>query len=328
MKSELHNAVIGGFPHSGNSAARDSTYSPCLLIMSFAGIPEVTNVDTPTRIRPGTVAQWEKQCPKCDEWVGLGKKGSLHTFLVHQDGQRCFRAAERKTRARKEEALPFPVLSASVGHPTLSPPPVSTYPDVTMSELDPSSSNQPTFPDPNISPTSTLSLFPPSTVPSPALPEQLPCISPTISDAVASNAPQITPPQIPTMYKVPCLGVRLKWVCERPARTYPFQYHDTGNLPWLATVAGPYDLDYIYLRSTSCHQFRDPFLTACSECIGVPSSTKFQSLVQRALKDPALSTSHIFLPWEQLSHKLRNKTDECRQLRKKVCLPSRPQLLC
>lgn len=265
--------------------------------MTFAETPEAVDVDTQSRIRPGTVAQKEKQCPKCGKWVGVGSNGGLYTFHAHLDSQVCLRAVERKARARRE-APAIPATNASFGPPILPPPPVSTSPDVTMSETSPL--NQP----------------------SPILPEQAPCIPPTISNTAASHTLQTTPPQILTTSKVPCPGVRLKWVCKHPARTYPFQSHDAGNLTWFATAAGPHDPDYIYLRSTSCNLFCDPFQEACSECIKVPSSTQFQSLVQRALKDPAPSTPHIFLSWEQLSCKARDKAHECHQLRKKVSLTS------
>jgi hypothetical protein len=276
--------------------------------MIFAEVLGVPNVDdTPTRIRPGTLAQWEKQCPRCGEWVGLGRNGGLHTFLTHQDGQRCFRAAERRAQARSEQTLEFPIASASPEPSTLLPPPVSTPLYVTMpgpplgdSPRGPPLSYQPASLHSNLPMTTTAPSPPPlSSAPSPILPEQ------------AS-----------TTTGVPCFGVRLKWVCEHPARTYPFQYHDTGNPTWFAMAPGPCDPDVIYLRSVSCTIFRDPFAEACSECIEIPSSAKFQSLTQNALKDPAPSTPHMFLSWEQLSHKAKAKADECRQLRKKVCLTS------
>jgi len=278
------------------------------LLMTFAESSEVANADTPTRIRPGTIGQLEKQCPKCGEWVGLGRNGSLHTLLIHQDGQRCFRAAERRARAQAEQTLTLPVASASRGPPTFSPPLTFTHPYATMPE-------SPFFPCPNIATTPTTLPLSPHSPPSLILPEQTPYVSSTIPGTL-----QTSPSPSLAMTKVPCLGVRLKWVCERPARTYPFQYHDTGNPTWFATTAGPYDPDAIYLRSISCPLSRDPFVEACSECAKIPSSAKFQSLVRGALKDPAPTTPHIFLSWEQLSCKLSDKTDECRQLRKKVCL--------
>jgi len=331
MKIELHNAVIGEVPPSGNGGVRGSAISRTCSSMTFAETSEVANTNAQTRIRPGTVGQWEKQCPRCSEWVGLGRNGSLHTLIVHQDGQRCSRTAERKARARKEEALAFPLASATSGSPTFSPPLFSAYPDVTMSEPSPfdlSSPDQPASPYSNVPTTFASSLLTFSRVPSPNLPEQASCTSPAISNTVVSNTLQIAPPQISTVSKVPCLGIRLKWERGHPARTYPFQYHDTGNPTWFATAAGPHESDYIYLRSTSCNLFRDPFLEACSECVKVPSSTKFQSLVRRASKDPAPSTPDVFLSWEQLLCKVRSRTHENRQLRKKVCSTSLLQTQC
>lgn len=331
--------------------------------MSFAndwGAFETTNLgasrnrnsidtDTPTRIRPGTQAQWEKKCPKCEQWIGLGMKGSPYALLRHLDGERCRRAAELKTRA--EDALGIPAASTSFGptsppafvtplipsHPhILTPKPTSDRHSCGPSE---SLSAQVNFPHSDIPRVVTLSpLSPFASLPSLILSEQT-STSPTMSDAMELDILQVPPtprgiiarsPPItsfeeqapclrsPTITKVPCHGVRLKWECGHSSRTYPFQYHDTDNPTWSVMTRRPPDPDVIYLQSFSCALFHDTSMEACFECLKIPSSDKFQALVLKASKDPAPTVPWGYLSWEQISKRLKDRTNECRRYRKKV----------
>ena len=313
-------------------------------------------VDTPTRIHPGTRTRLEKYCPNCEEWVGLGGKGSPYSFILHQGGERCRRATELKALVRAEDALQPLVASTSFGPkplPMRATPPVSTRPHIPTSEptLDHHppgpyefSSVRPIFPH---SGTPMAIASPPSSplpfLPSLVLPEQTSRVSPTTPDAMVLDMLRVPPPSpsipaslppvaplleqtlpvttypgFPIMTKVPCHGVRLKWECGRSSKTYPFQYHDTDSPTWSVMTRRPPDPDVIYLQSFSCALFHNASTEACFECLKVPSSDKFQSLVLKASKDPAPTVPWGYLSWEQISKRLKDRTDECRRYRKKV----------
>lgn len=313
------------------------------------------DVDTPTRLRPGTQAQWEKQCPKCEQWIGLGVKGSTHPFLLHLDGGRCRRAAELK--ARNEEALGITVASTSLEPPpapasplipsdlyTLAPEPT---PDCRSYSHPVLSSTQP---NPFRSDVLMAVASPPSSpltsLPSLILPERMLSISPDPMELdmfqVSSNPPSTSPSLLPiaplqgqapglgfpAATKVLCRGVRLKWECGHSSKTYPFQYHDTDNPTWSVTTRRPPDPDVIYLQSFSCTLFHDVSMEACFECLKIPSSNKFQSLVLKASRDPAPTVPWGYLSWEQISKRLKDRTDECRRYRKKVGSTPPPQTQC
>lgn len=292
---------------------------------------DLPDIDTPTRINPETRAKWEKLCPNCREWIGLGGQGNPYSFLRHLDGGRCRHTAEMKALALAEEAPGPPVTSTSSGPkslPMLATNPGSLYPNTLISESSLSQccygppeslSTQPVFPCPDV----PMAIDPPSPLPLASLPflvlpEQTSRVSPTLPDtmvldplqvsppppSIPTNLPPITSPlndippitsypNFPTVTKVPCRGVRVRWECGHPSKTYPFQYHDTDNLTWSVTTQRPFDpIDTIYLQSFSCTLFHDTSTEACFECLKVPSSDKFRSLVLRTSKDPALTT-----PW-------------------------------
>jgi len=48
---------------------------------------------------------WQKWCLVCEEWIGLGPRGSEHTFFAHQDSKQCQRTRDRKAHAEAREAL-------------------------------------------------------------------------------------------------------------------------------------------------------------------------------------------------------------------------------
>jgi len=277
------------------------------------------DIDTQTRIHPGTRAILEKLCPNCGEWVGLGGKGSPYTFLLHQDGERCRRTTKLKTLARAEEAPRLPIASAS-----FEPNPLPTLASLSSTQPIFSCSDVPTTIAP---PSSSPLTFLPSLVP-----PETPCISPATPDAMALDTLQVPPiapflgqaspitsySEFPTAARVPCRGIQLKWECGRSSKTYPFQYHDTECPTWSVMTRRPPDPDVIYLQSFSCALFHDTSTEACFECLKVPPSDKFQSLVLKASKDPAPTLPWGYLSWEQISKRLKDRTDECRRYRKKV----------
>ena len=284
-------------------------------------------INSPTRIRPGTETRLEKLCPKCGRWIGLGLKGHLHPFSIHLDGERCRRKA---VELQMEEAHRLPVASTSF-IPGPEPPPmlvaplISSHPRILVSNppfdfhpYGPSESSytQPIFPCSDVPTTNTSpSLSPLMLLPPVVFPEQMPSISP---DLPPPPQEQAFCPTFPTMAKVPCCGVWFKWECNHLSKTYPFQYHDTDNPTWSAMTRRPPDPDVIYLQSFSCTLFHDASTEACFECLKVPSSDKFQSLVLKASRDPAPTVPWGYLSWDQVVKRLRDRTEECWQYHKKV----------
>lgn len=306
--SDAHNATGCGEIQSGSSAN--------------------TQVESPTRRKPGTDSRWEKLCPRCDEWVGIGSKQYIYPFLVHHDGEQCRKITQVKARAWVEEVLKLlfvPVTESSFDE--TSPQPY----------LDPPTA----VPSPRLSPLSGL--------PSLVLPEGSLCVPPTAPDTMSLGTPQAptsplnpatfplgtlpqehTPPTTSsnvfvTSAKIPCYGAQVNWECGHASKTYPFQYHDMGYTTWSVSTQCPPDIDVLYLRFFSCTLFHDPSMEACFECLKLPSSSKFQSLVSKASKDPAPTVPWNYLSWDQLLQKLKDRTNECRQYRKKVSFVSWPQ---
>ena len=98
--------------------------------------PMDVDVDTPIRIRPRTQGQWEKQCPKCSRWVGIGLKGSLYSFMRHLDACRL-----------PDESHEHSVASTSFVPEPLPPfaiPPIQSYPRIPLPE--PTSCQRPSGP--------------------------------------------------------------------------------------------------------------------------------------------------------------------------------------
>ena len=296
------------------------------------------DVDTQIRIRPGTNGRPEKLCPRCGEWIGLGAKGNEYPFAVHQDGQQCHRDANLKAQTRAQtEAHRLSAASTSFGSTSI--PPLSA-----TSPISGSLSIQPIVPTSDVSIAATLpSLSPLSFLPPLVLPEQNPCIHPTVPDEMALDTlqasspypkiPSTSPPNVllqgqpspitsstgfPAVTKVPCYGVPVKWEYGCPTRTYPFHYHSMDHPMWSVTTQRPPKPDIIFLRSFSCALFHDSSAEACFECLKLPPSDKFQSLALRASKDPAPTVPWEYLSREQLLRKLEDRTDECRRLRKRV----------
>jgi len=288
------------------------------------------DMDTPTRIRPGSYAHLEKLCPRCRRWIGIGAKGSLYPFVRHLDGERCHHATEPE--AQQDESFEIPVAGTSFV-PELVPshaiPPISSYPHVPL----PGSTSeflqtQPTFPYPDFSPVANSSSFLSLTPLSPlSLPGHTSCISRTTPDTMGLNTLEVPPtpfqvlphhPGLLTTTKIPCRGVPVNWECGHPLKTYPFQYHDTDNPTWSVMTPHPPNPNIIYLQSFFCALFHDSSAEACLECLKVPSSDKFRSMVLKASEDPAPTIPYIYLSWEQISKRLKDKTNECRRYYKRV----------
>lgn len=277
-------------------------------------------MDTPTRRKPGTCLRWEKMCPTCGEWVGIGLKQNLYPFFVHLDGERCHQIAKVKARGRVGEAPSLSIIPMSDSSFKTSPQMFVPYPDVPTAVASPSP-------------------LAPSSMPSLIFPEEsfrvltaVPA-DPTAMDTppALTSLPKTTalPTTAPQGEALPmCHGARVKWEHGHSSKTYPFQYHDTGYPTWSVSTQRPPDVDIIYLQSFSCTLLHDPSAEACSECLKLPSSNKFQSLVLKASRDPAPTVPWNYLSWEQIWQRLKDRTNECRRYRKKVSSVSPPQTHC
>ena len=177
-------------------------FGPSTLPIQSQG---TTDTRSPTRVRSGTQAQWEKLCPRCNEWVGLGVKGNLYPFRLHQDGKQC----RDRMRIRTEEphAAGLSVASVSFGPgspPTHSTSPIPAYTHISMPELpldrhphNPEPFSQPVIPDSGVPvAVASTSLSPTSYLPSPILPQQTPCIPPAAPDAMVVDSPQAARPSL------------------------------------------------------------------------------------------------------------------------------------
>jgi len=215
-------------------------------------------------------------------------------------------------------------------------PPIPSYPHIPLPEpTSESLSTQPTLHYPYIPPVANSPSFLPLTpLPPVVLPGQTLCIAPTTFNTMGLNTLEVLPtlpsspttplqeqvcyPGFPTAVKVPCHGVQVNWDCGHPSKTYPFQYHGTDNPTWSVTTPRPPNPNIIYLQSFFCTLFHDSSAEACFECLNIPSSEKFRSMVLKASEDPAPTVPWGYLSWEQISKRLKEKTNECRRYRKRV----------
>ena len=313
---------------AGNSDAFEATNHDAIRN------PDPMDIDTtPVRIRPGSYAHREKQCPKCGRWVGIGIKGSLYSLVRHMDGERCRRATELEAQQRGG-SLEVRVATSTSFVPEPLPahttPPIPSYPRIPLPEPTQLSFSYPDIP-PVVNSPSFLSLTPlPPLVP----PGQTSCLSPTTLDTMGLNTLEVppapplaltAPPQEPGYHlgfpmttKVPCCGVLVNWESGHPSKTYPFQYHDTDSPTWSTTTPRPPNPNIIRLQSFLCTFSHDSSTEACFECLRIPSSDKFRSVILKASGDPAPTVPWGHLSWEQMYKRLKDKTDECRRYRKRV----------
>jgi len=260
---------------------------------------------------PGNSHKTAKVVPELWRMGGTGRAGGTYSFDLHQEGWRCHHAAELKVLAQAGETRPhLPIPDTALDHwphhpselsPIQGPSP---YLDVPMATASPAFSPLASLPPlvlpgtprtPSTIP-ETMGLIPPLAPPLSIIPTSLPPIAPLLEQA----SPIANYPEVSTVTKVPCHGVRLKWKYGHPSNTYPFQCHDTDNLKWSVTTGRPPDPDVICIQSFYCILWHNDSAEACSECLKVPSSNKFQSLVLKASKDPAPTVPWGYLSCEQL----------------------------
>lgn len=230
-------------------------------------------------VRQTQTGRREKFCPDCEEWIGLGLKGSEHPFIMHQGGKRCRRVQRRRARKKAAEELEqyFGI------HPSPTSPIV---------EAASSSTNKPPAHLPSHGSTH-------------AKPHSL-YFSPT-------TAPVIRPSLLP------CGGIRYKWELGDVCKTYPFQYHATGVPTWAARIVPPVpDSDTIGLESHNCTGFRDPSMEACLPCMSIPNSREFKNVLRLASNDPTPDTPFIHLSLAQALKRLREVDDELQRVRLEV----------
>lgn len=293
--------------------------------------------------------RWEKFCPGCEEWIGLGPSGGERPFLFHRSGKRCKHATERRIQREAKEAL-----ESVVPPPTIIPPslpsgsshPFTTHPSLATGLVceDDSHGNLP--PDPQSHPLSQL-LDPPyspaasalpslvtltntSTSPSPLL-FPFPPLSddvPTMSSSTDPTSSQLLPDSHHDVSQNgtvtidhPCNGVSFKWEHRSGLfLTYPLQYHHTGHTTWsLDGVGEPSGSHMVRIRSHLCTGHRDPLMEACPPCTNVISSQPFQNMLKNVQKDPSPNTPYLYLNWEQLATRVKLLVKELQAERKQVC---------
>jgi len=93
------------------------------------------HVDSP--VHQTETGRWEKYCPSCEEWIGIGPKGGEYSFMLHRRGNRCKRTEQRKVQEGVTEALEqsfgvhvaptSPHVQAASSSTTEPQPPVSSH---------------------------------------------------------------------------------------------------------------------------------------------------------------------------------------------------------
>jgi len=292
--------------------------------------PAVSNTQTVN-------GHWRKWCLACEEWIGLGPKGSEHTFVAHQDSKQCQRTRDQKAHAEAREAL-------KTLKPSFSTIPYALPPASQNDQEIPSSGSSPLPPLlapsvalPNSAALATSNLFflappPPSPVVFP------PLLAPGLSSGglltmdgltspPTSPGPSLTSPvssHLPSSASTshtsePCNGVPFKWEHGSVFLSYPLQYHETGCPTWSVDGIGETESSHsIRLRSHSCTHFREHSMEACLPCTNLVSSPKFQNMLKNASQDPSPNTPYLYLSWKQIVTKLRSTAKELQQERKEV----------
>jgi hypothetical protein len=237
--------------------------------------------DANSPVHQTQTGRWEKFCPDCEEWIGLGLRGGEWSFIMHQGGKRCRQIKQRKAQiAANEELL------RSFG----------IYASPTSPIVEASSSPATTKPPPPLPSHKSTDIKPPS-----------PHVLPVTTSSVTH------PPQLP------CTGIRYKWELGNVCKTYPFQYHETGTPTWFVGIGVPSpNGDIIELQSHECTRFRDPSMEACLSCTNVPTSREFKNVLRLASKDPSPNSAYIYLSWAQLEKRLRGVNHDMKRIRREV----------
>ena len=138
------------------------------------------HVDSP--VHQTETGRWEKCCPSCEEWIGIGPKGDEYSFMLHRRGNQCKQTEQRKVQEGAEE------LERSFGiHAAPTSPHIQAAPSSTTEPHQPVPSHESAHMKP----------------PSPYLPP-------------ITTLPITQPPRLP------CTGIRYKWELGNACKTYPF----------------------------------------------------------------------------------------------------------
>jgi len=281
---------------------------------------------------------WQKWCLVCEEWIGLGLRGSEYTFLAHQDSKQCQRTKDRKAHAEAREALKTLKLSFSTILYTLPPASPQDNQEIPSSDSSlPPPLLVPSVASPNLAaPATSSSLFvaPPLQSPITFPPLLAPGLSSGGLLTMDGPAPPPTSPgpspmspvssHLPSLANTSCTsescnGVPFKWEHGSVFLSYPLQYHETGYPTWsVDSIGEPESSHSIRLRSHSCTHFREHSMEACLPCTNLVSSPKFQNMLKNASQDPSPNTPYLYLSWKQIATKLRSTTKELQQERKEV----------
>lgn len=117
-----------------------------------------------------------------------------------------------------------------------------------------------------------------------------------------------------------CPGVLVEWSAGSVWSTYPYHRHESNSLPWEPIAFE--NNHFLRIRSDNCLRTISGGDEACRFCAGVPESSRFAAIAERAVSAPA-HTTWIGLNYAQMYALLRKTVGQLRQARLKVCTDSR-----
>jgi len=259
--------------------------------------------------RDGTMGQG-RPCEICLKVIGLGQKGSLHSYHVHVES--CRKKALKSAPGPSSRARSLPV-APSMTTSNGSHQSASLSPLIIENRLYVSPSPSPS---PIHSPTSPLlSIFfdaasdggtratPDSTLMTPALLSLN--TNPSISIYPPSDdplSPVVAPdsPRSDQAPPIPCSGVSVRWTPGTIWETYPFPSHSFVKHPWdIIKFCPP---SHLWLRSKGCTGAISAggYGNVCHQCLWIPQCDAYKTIEKRAHDAPP-HTPHHLLVFRQLS---------------------------
>ena len=224
-----------------------------------------------------------RPCEICLNVIGLGAKGSLHSYNVHVEA--CRKKTLKSTSRLPDRARSLPVAPSttvsSENHqsPFLSPLIIENHLHASLSPS-PSPTNSPAN-----SPTSPLtSLFfdavsDGDTRPIPTSVQMTPALGSTdMNPSILINPPSDDPlspatapcsPQSHQATPIPCSGVLVQWTPGTIWETYPFPSHSFVKHPWDIIEFRP--PSHLFLRSKACTGVISAggYGSVCHQCVWI-----------------------------------------------------------
>ena len=297
--------MSSGHVNPSNSSLSGPHYSEFAADPSALRYPVV-----PKPRRDGTMGQG-RPCEICLKVIGLGQKGSLHSYNVHVEA--CRRKSLKPTSSTSDWARSLPVAPSTAATSSRSHRSVSLSPLIVEDHLHASLSPSPS---PAHSPTTPITSFffdaasdgdtrptPASvqTTPAPLFIESNPSIfiSPP-SDDLPSSTAALHSPQSHLAEFVPCTGVSVQWTPGTIWETYPFPSHSFVKHPWDIIEFHP--PSHLRLRSKACTGATSAggYGSICHQCLWIPQCDAYKTIEKRANSAPP-HTPHHLLAFHQLS---------------------------